>query len=124
VSVADALERAGAKPAGKRPYFYAQEVERVLAITLSIAQELAVARQRIDTLERLLEAAGVLDRDAIEAFDPTPVQAAERGALNEEYVARIFRVFQQEAEAMQAASANEQSIDEHFEQLRAEQPAL
>lgn len=60
MSIADALAGAGAKPAGKRPYFLKPEVERILAITMAVAQELAVARQRVDTLERLLVAKGVV----------------------------------------------------------------
>ena len=55
MSTAEALARSSAKPAGKRPYFLAPETERVLAITMAAVQELAVARERIDTLERLPE---------------------------------------------------------------------
>ncbi len=48
---------AGDKSKGGRPYFFNdQAVERVLNITMAVATELAVARERIDTLERLLEA--------------------------------------------------------------------
>ena len=54
--------------AAERPYFMAPEVERVLVVSMAIAQELAVARARIDTLERLLERKGVLTRAEIEAF--------------------------------------------------------
>jgi len=50
MSFADALNEAGAKPAGKRPWFLDRQVEQVLAITMTLAQELAVFRQRADTL--------------------------------------------------------------------------
>lgn len=120
MSIGDALARSSAKPAGKRPYFYAQEVERVLAVTLAVSQELAVARQRVDTLERLLEAKGVLSREEIENFEPTPAQAAERGLWNEEYVVRVFRIFQQEAEAVAAGVKDEKSAEDHFHELREE----
>lgn len=99
MSLEAALATAAAKPAGKRPYFMTPEVERVLAIALAIAQELAVARARIDTLERLLERKGLLDRGDIERFAPTPEEAAERGLWTQEYIARILRIVQQEAEA-------------------------
>ena len=120
MSIADALARSSSKPAGKRPYFYAQEVERVLTVTLAIAQELAVTRQRLDTLERLLEQKGVTSQDDIERFEPTPVQASERGLWNQEYVTRVFRIFQQEAEAVQANIQNEKSAEDHFEDLKKE----
>ncbi len=55
MSIEAALKDAGAKAAGKRPWFLDEDVETVLAITLAVSQELVVARQRVDTLERLLE---------------------------------------------------------------------
>lgn len=99
MSFAEALNEAGAKPAGRRPYFLEPQVERVLAITMAVAQELAVARQRVDTMERLLLAKGVLVADEIEQFAPTPQAAAERAMWNQEYIARILRIVQQENEA-------------------------
>lgn len=104
MSVDLALERASAKAAGKRPYFMDPEVERVLNIAMAAVQELAVARERIDTLERLLEAKGVLSRQEIEAFRPTPDQAAERGLWMQEYLSRVLRIVQQEAEGIEAAA--------------------
>jgi len=103
MSVADALAGASAKPAGKRPYFLHPETERVLAITMAVAQELAVARARVDTLERLLEQRGVVSRADIEAFAPTREEAAERGAWVQEYLVRVLRIVQQEGEAAAAA---------------------
>ncbi|PXA75922.1 hypothetical protein DMC25_24265 [Caulobacter sp. D4A] len=100
MSIADALADAGAKPAGKRPYFFANpEVERVLAVTMAVVQELAVTRARLDTLERVLEAQGGFDRAQIERFEPSAQAAAERGLWLQEYLARVLRIVQQEAEA-------------------------
>jgi polyhydroxyalkanoate synthesis regulator phasin len=99
MSIADALRGAGAKPAGKRPYFLQPETERVLAITMAIAQELAVTRQRADTLERLLLDKGVLTAGEIDAFVPDRQAATERALWNQEYIARILRIVQQENEA-------------------------
>jgi hypothetical protein len=110
MSLADALAGASAKPAGKRPYFLNPEVERVLAITMAVAQELAVARERIDTLERLLERHSLLSRDEIESFVPSKRESAERGAWTQEYLVRILRIVQQEGEAA-AAGAEPASED-------------
>lgn len=99
MSFSDALDGAGAKPAGKRPYFLEPQVERVLAITMAVAQELAVARQRADTLERLLLDKGVLTAGEIDAFVPDRAAATERAMWNQEYIARILRIVQQENEA-------------------------
>ncbi len=102
MSVSDALARSANKPAGRRPLFQAAEVERVLAITMAAVQELAVARERIDTLERLLEAKGILARPEIDQFRPTADQAAERGLWLQEYLNRVLRIVQQEGEAIAA----------------------
>ena len=112
MSTAEALARSSNKPAGKRPYFLNPEVERVLAITMATVQELAVARERIDTLERLLEAKGVVRRDEIEHFAPSPDQAAERGLWMQEYLTRVLRIVQQEAEAVEANAAGDLFTEE------------
>lgn len=99
MSFADALREAGAKPAGKRPYFLEPQVERVLAIAMSLAQELAVARQRLDTVERLLKAKGILAAAEVESFVPDSTASVERAMWNQEFIARILRIVQQENEA-------------------------
>lgn len=97
----DPLAQAGEKARGKRPWFLdSQDGERVLNIVMAVAQELAVVRQRLDTVERLLEKNGVVTRADIEAFAPSQDEADERGAWTQEYIARILRIVQQENEAI------------------------
>jgi len=91
-----------AKADGAKPYSLNPEVERVLAISMAIAQELAVARTRIDTLERLLERKGVATRAEIEAFVPTAAETAERGLWTQEYITRVLRVLEQEVERIRS----------------------
>ena len=97
----DPLELAGAKPKGKRPYFLKDpDVERVMAITMAVAQELAVIRERMDTIERLLEDKGTITQADIENYTPPKEIAQQRGAWTQEYLARILRIYQQEIEAL------------------------
>jgi len=97
----DPLKLAGAKPKGKRPYFFdCKESERVMAITMAVAQELAVMRARMDTIERLLEDNGSITRADIDNFTPGKAEADERGAWTQEYMARILRIVQQDIEAL------------------------
>ena len=112
MSIEEALARASAKPAGKRPYFLNEEVERVLAITMTLVQELAVARTRTDTLERLLESKGILTPAEIDSFAPTAEQAAQRTLWMQEYIVRVLRIVQQESEALAAAAKGELSSGE------------
>ena len=97
----DLIRLAGAKARGKRPYFFRDpDVERVLSIAMAVAGELAVLRQRVDTIENLLEARGVVGKADIESFEPTPEQQVERSRWTQEYLARILRIVQQEIEAL------------------------
>ena len=68
----DPLAKAGEKARGKRPWFLEdQDSERVLNIVMALAQEVSVVRQRLDTVERLLETKGVVTKADIEGFTPS-----------------------------------------------------
>jgi hypothetical protein len=71
VSEIDWIARAGAKAKGKRPqYFDDPATDRILSIVMAVAGEVAVLRERLDTVERLLEAKGSISRADIEAYVP------------------------------------------------------
>lgn len=98
----DYLQLAGTKAKGKRPQFFEDaDNERLLSILMAVAGELAVTRERLDTMERLLEAKGVVSQQEIESFTPDRDQAEARGLLQQEYIARILRIVQQEKEALE-----------------------
>jgi hypothetical protein len=100
----DWIARAGAKAKGKRPqYFDDPAIDRTLSIVLAIAGEVSVLRERLDTVERLLDAKGTISRADIDAYQPDRDAAYERGLATKEYVARIMRGVQQDMEAMAAA---------------------
>lgn len=97
----DPLALSSAKAKGKRPYFLADaDTERLMTIVMALAQEVSVMRERLDTVERLLERNGAVTRADIEAFSPTKQEAEERGARTQEFLTRILRVMQQEKEAL------------------------
>ncbi len=97
----DWIALTGAKPKGKRPYFFEDPaVERVFAMLMAVTQELAVTRERLDTVERLLEKSGHLDRAQIEAYAPEPEAATARAQATRAYIARVMRIVQQEMEAI------------------------
>lgn len=99
-SVNDIL-MAGDKSKGGRPYFFDDPaVERVLNISMAVATEVAVVRERIDTIERLLEAKGLLTQKEIEGFIPTDEQAEARQLWHARFSARILRIVQQEVDAI------------------------
>ena len=97
----DWIARAGAKAKGKRPaYFEDPAIDRTLSIVMAIAGEVSVLRERLDTVERLLDTKGTISRADIEAYTPDRRAGAERGLLTKEYLARILRGVQQDMEAL------------------------
>lgn len=115
----DPVALSGAKAKGKRPWFFNDpDVERVLAITMALAMEHAVTRQRLDALERLIEAKGLLTRAELDAFAPSIDAENERTRWMRAYVARILRIVQQDAEAAGKASSTDRSMAEVMDDLR------
>jgi hypothetical protein len=114
----DWINQAGAKPKGKRPYFFDDPaVERVLAITMAVSQEVAVVRERLDTIERLLEAKGSLTRADIDNYAPGPEAATERAEWTRAYIARVLRIVQQELEAI-SRPEHEYDLADKADELR------
>lgn len=113
----DPIALAGTRAKGKRPQFFKDpDVERVLSIAMVIAMEHAVTRQRLDALERVLESKGVLGRSEIEQFQPDAAAEAERGQWMQAYIARVLRIVQQEAEALEHGAA-EPPLSELIKQM-------
>jgi len=112
MSLDTAISRASAKATGKRPYFLSPEVERVMAIAMAIAQELAVARTRLDSLERLLVRKKIMSQEELEDFSPTGEEAEQRALWTQEYIARVLRIVQQEAEQIAAGGQSEMASEE------------
>ena len=95
----DPITMAGNKARGKRPmYFKDSDTDRLMSILMAVAGELAVTRERLDTLERVLDENGLLARDAIDRYEPNADAAQERGLWHQDFIARILRVVQQEIE--------------------------
>lgn len=116
----DPIVLAGTRPKGKRPYFFTDpDVERVLSITMVIAMEHAVTRQRLDALERLIESKGLATRAELEQFNPDAAAEAERTTWMQQYIARVLRIVQQETEALENG-AKEPPLSELIAQMRDE----
>lgn len=116
----DPITLANAKAKGKRPYFFDDPaVERVLSIAMAIAMEHAVTRQRLDALERLLEARGIMSRTELESFRPDPAAEAARTQWMQAYIARVLRILQQEDEAAARADRGvDHPVERIIEELR------
>ena len=84
---------------GRKPqYFEDPATDKLLTMVLEIIQELSVARDRIDTLERLIESAGLFPASAVEAYLPSGDVAEERALRRAAMLRRIFRATEKELE--------------------------
>jgi hypothetical protein len=114
--VIDWIARSGAKAKGKRPqYFEDPAIDRILSITMALVGEVSVLRERLDTVERLLDAKGTISRADIETYVPDRATGKERGLITKDYIARVMRGVQQDMEAL---AENEPSVEELSKTLK------
>lgn len=72
--------------------------ERLLAMVTALTGELAITRERLDTLEKLLESNGGIAQAGVETFEPNEAQAAEQTRLRRRIIAKVFRPLRESAE--------------------------
>lgn len=99
-------ERIGRVAKGKRPqYFHDPATDKLMAIVLSLVGELAVTRDRLDALERLLESQSTISRDELANLTFDSEAAGERDRNRRAYIRRVMRVVTMELERPDADGA-------------------
>lgn len=84
---------------GKKPlYFSDPAIDKLLWMTMTLMEELSVTRDRLDTVERLLESRRLLRRRDIESYVPRGAAERERNARRAAYVDRMIRALEAELE--------------------------
>ena len=83
---------------GKRPDFYPDEpgAERTLGILMALVTEVAVLRERLDTIEQVAAAKGLLSSEDIENFEPSIEQREARETWRQAYLDRVLHVLSDE----------------------------
>ena len=82
------------RPKGHRPYYFDDPaIDQLHSAVLALAGELAVAFDRIDTLERLLESKTGIARADIDGFEPDEVATTTRAARKADLVERLIKPF-------------------------------
>ncbi len=82
---------------GKKPQYFADPAtDKLLSMVLELTQELSVSRDRIDTLERLIDRAGLFPASAVETYLPSPDEAEERATRRAAMLRRVFRATEKE----------------------------
>jgi hypothetical protein len=91
----DGPNRLPRTPKGARAGFHSEAgVDQLFGIVAALAAELWAARERIDTLERLLEQAQVVSSGGVERFEPDSQAIAARQAERDAFIRRIFQVLE------------------------------
>ena len=78
---------------GARPQFFADPaVDQMMTFFLELMTEVSVIRERLDTVERLLDEKGSVSRADIEAYRADTGVEAERTAWRDAYFRRVMRM--------------------------------
>ena len=78
---------------GKRPHFFEDpSIDQMMTFLLELTTEVAVLRERLDTVERLLDTKGSVTRAAIEAYQPDAAVEQERATWRDAYLKRVLRM--------------------------------
>jgi len=78
---------------GQRPHFFEDpSIDQMMTFLLELTTEVGVLRERLDTVERLLDTKGSVTRAAIEAYQPDAAAEQERAAWRDAYLKRVLRM--------------------------------
>ena len=98
---------------GKRPQFYAEPhvaaagVDHAMSMILVLAQEFLVMRDRLDTVERVCAAKGVMLEKEIEDYHPSEEVLAVREARRQEFLTRLYYLARKEASEAAGADTSD-----------------
>ena len=82
---------------GKRPQYFADPAtDKLLAMVVTLMSELSVTRDRLDSVERLLERHGIFDQSEVDQYRPEGEAARAREQRRAASTARVFRILETE----------------------------
>ncbi|MFN3592656.1 MAG: hypothetical protein ACK4MX_06565 [Thermaurantiacus sp.] len=83
---------------GKRPQFYESPgLDQAMSMILVLASEFSAMRERVDTLERVLEQNGIEAGAAVEAYQPTPEVLTAREQWRQAFLGRLYYLARKDA---------------------------
>lgn len=78
---------------GKRPSFFDDPaIDQMMTFFMELMTETMVLRDRLDTIERMLDEKGTLSRDDLKTYIPDGEVEAERTAERDAFVKRVLRL--------------------------------
>jgi len=88
-------------------FFDAQGVDELVSISMMLAQELWVVKERLAAVEAAAEKKGVLLSDDVENIELTPEQRATMEDERKNFIDRIFFTLREQAEALDVDTSHE-----------------
>ncbi len=86
---------------GKRPdYFADPATDKLLSMVMVLAQELAVTRDRLTTIERLIEENGLFEIAKIDNYTLSDDQVEQRSERHTAFISKLLRTVLSELEAL------------------------
>ena len=83
---------------GKRPSFFDDPaIDQMMTFIVELTTEVSVLRDRLNTMEHVLEESGAMSREAIESFRPGESLEEERMEQRKAFLERVFRMHSQDA---------------------------
>ena len=93
---------------GKRPQFYETPgLDHAMSMILVLAEELTVVRERLDTVERIADAKGLILEQEIERYRPDQTVLDQREARRQEFLEHLYYVARKEATELANADTSE-----------------
>lgn len=93
---------------GKRPLFYeAPGMDEAMSMIMVLANELSVVRDRLDTVERVAAAKGVMLEDEIESYTPDQAVLEMRELRRQDFLSRLFYLARKQAAELQSDDSAE-----------------
>lgn len=93
---------------GKRPNFYdTPGMDDAMAMILVLANELSVVRDRLDTVERVAAAKGIMLDAEIEAYEPDQAVLEAREARRQDFLSRLFYLARKQAAELASGDSAE-----------------
>lgn len=93
---------------GKRPELNdPAALDRLFSMVMALTSEVAVLRNRLDSMQKLAEANGWLADLALENYTPDVAERGEREAWREAFLGRVLYIFEEELADLQRGATSE-----------------
>ena len=74
----------------KQHFFEEEFVDVIINVVTELTTELGVVKERLDTVERVLDKHGVVSRELIEEYEPSKTEALERAQARMKLVQTVL----------------------------------